>query len=246
MADLFSYEKKLNLENGERNRDGGDDNLAWNCGTEGPTDDPKVNALRLRCAKNALTLLLVSQGVPMLHMGDEMGRTQRGNNNAYCHDTEWNWLDWALAGRHAGFLRYTLLLVSFRRAHASLHRADWFTAEDCIGSGYPDISWHGVKPNEPDWGEHSHSLAFMICGQHDHAIGGTGEFFYAAFNMHTEPLDFALPILPARWHWHLLADTTKPSPDDIHEPGTEPRLDDQQKLILAAKSCVLCLGREQI
>ena len=150
------------------------------------------------------------------------------------------------ARRHAGLLRYTRLLVSFRRAHASLHRADWFTAEDCIGSGYPDISWHGVKPNEPDWGEHSHSLAFMICGQHDHAIGGTGEFFYAAFNMHTEPLDFALPLLPARWHWHLLADTTKPSPDDIHEPGTEPRLDDQQKLILAAKSCVLCLGREQI
>ena len=246
LADLYSYEKKYNLENGERNLDGGNDNLAWNCGTEGPSDDPEVNALRLRCVKNAFTLLLVSQGVPMLNMGDEVGRTQRGNNNAYCHDTEWNWLDWGLALRHAGLLRYTRLLVNFRRAHASLHRADWFTGEDCIGSGYPDISWHGVKPDQPDWGEHSHSLAFMICGQHDHAIGGTGEFFYAAFNMHTEPLDFALPVLPARWHWHVLADTNKPSPYDIHEPSAEPRLEDQQKLVLAAKSCVLCLGREHI
>ena len=201
--------------------------------------------MRLRCAKNALTLLLVSQGVPMLGMGDEMGRTQRGNNNPYCQDTPWNWLDWTLAQNNSGLLRYVRLLVAFRRAHVSLHRADWFTGDDCIGSGYPDISWHGVQPNQPDWTDHSHSLAFMICGQHDHARGGTGEFFYAAFNMHHEPLDFALPVLPARWQWHLLADTSQPSPDDIREPGTEPRLDNQQKLVLIPKCCVLCLGREQ-
>ena len=246
LADLYAYETKRNLENGEQNRDGGDDNISWNCGVEGPTDDPDINALRLRCAKNAMTLLLVSQGVPMLYMGDEMGRTQRGNNNPYCHDTEWNWLDWHLLEKNAGLQRFVKTLVAFRKKHASLHHEDWFTGEDNIGSGYPDICWHGVEPGEPDWGEHSHSLAFMICGQHDHALGGTGESFYAAFNMHTEPLDFRLPALPSGWHWHLLADTAKESPGDIHDPGTEPRLDDQRRMRLVPKSAVLCVGREQI
>ncbi len=246
LADLFAYAGKHNAENGENNADGGDDNISWNCGVEGPTDDPAVNELRLRCAKNAMTLLLVSQGVPMLNMGDEMGRSQRGNNNAYCHDEEWNWLDWKLAETNAGLLRYVRTLVAFRRAHASLQRGDWFTGEDCVGSGYPDISWHGVEPGQPDWSEHSHSLAFMICGQHDHALGGTGEFFYAAFNMHTETLDFTLPRLPSGWQWRLLADTSRPSPGDIYEPGTEPSLTGRPKLSLAAKSCALCLGSEDL
>ena len=246
LADLFAYSEKRNLENGEKNKDGSDDNLSWNCGAEGATDDPDILALRLRCAKNAMALLLVSQGVPMLNMGDEMGRTQRGNNNAYCHDNEWNWLDWGLAEAHADLLRFVRLLVHFRRRHSSLHREDWFTGKDCIGSGYPDISWHGVKPNEPDWGEHSHSLAFMICGQHDHAMGGPGEFFYAAFNMHKEPLPFGLPALPAHWQWHLLADTSRPSPGDICEPGQEPPLEANAVLELAPHSAVLCLGREPV
>jgi glycogen operon protein len=234
------------LENGEQNKDGSDDNLSWNCGVEGATDDPEIQALRLRCAKNAMALLLVSQGVPMLNMGDEFGRTQRGNNNAYCHDTEWNWLDWRLAENNADLLRFVRLLVHFRRQHGSLHREDWFSGTDCVGSGYPDISWHGVKPGEPDWGEHSHSLAFMICGQHDHAMGGPGEFFYAAFNMHNEPLSFELPALPAHWQWHLLADTSRPSPGDIHEPGQEPLLEGAPAVHLIAHSAVLCLGREPL
>jgi isoamylase len=246
LADLFAYTEKRNLENGEKNVDGSNENLSWNCGVEGPTDHPDINDLRLRCAKNAMALLLVSQGVPMLNMGDEMGRTQRGNNNAYCHDTEWNWLDWGLAEKNAGLLRFVELLVKFRQSHTSLRREDWFTGEDCIGSGYPDISWHGVKPGEADWGEHSHSLAFMICGQHDHALGGQGEFFYAAFNMHTEPLTFELPALPAGWRWHLLADTAQPSPQDIHEPGLEPVLANPEKVELIPKSAVLCLGRERV
>jgi len=246
LVDLFSYSSKRNLENGENNQDGSNENISWNCGHEGPSDDPAIQALRLRCAKNAMALLLVSQGVPMLNMGDEVGRTQRGNNNAYCQDQEWNWLDWSLAEHHAGLLRFVRLLVNLRHTHASLHRGDWFTGEDCIGSGYPDISWHGVKPGEPDWGEHSHSLAFMICGQHDHALGGTGEFFYAAFNMHDEELAFEPPALPAGWRWHLLADTARPSPDDIYEPGAEPPLESRPAIRLVPKSTVLLLGREEI
>ncbi len=246
LADLFSYERKHNLANGEDNRDGTDDNISSNCGEEGPTANPDINALRLRCAKNAMALLLVSQGVPMLYMGDEVGRTQRGNNNPYCHDTDWNWLDWGLIEKNAGLLRFVKLLLVFRRRHAGLSHDDWFTGEDCAGSGFPDISWHGVQPGKPDWGEASHSLAFMICGQHDHAHGGTGEFFYAAFNMHDAPLDFTLPALPHCWEWHLLADTARESPHDISEPGHEPKLSHDRRISLVPKSVVLCLGREQI
>lgn len=244
LADLFAYERKRNLENGESNRDGSNENDSWNCGTEGPTDDLEIQALRLRCAKNAMALLLVSQGVPMLSMGDEVGRTQRGNNNAYCHDTEWNWFDWNLLGAHADLHRFVRTLVAFRHRHRSLHREDWFTGEDAMGSGYPDISWHGVTPGVPDWSEFSHSLAFLICGQHDLALGGTGEFFYAAFNMHAEPLTFGLPALPLRWQWHLLADTARISPDDIYESGREPLLASQKEINLHAHSTVLLVGRE--
>ncbi len=244
LADLFSYEHKLNLENGEDNRDGSNENFSWNCGTEGPTKDPAIQELRLRCAKNALALLLVSQGVPMLSMGDEVGRTQRGNNNAYCHDTAWNWLDWDLAKTNTGLLRFVQTLVALRHRHTSLHRSDWFTELDNVGSGYADISWHGVKAGKPDWSEYSHSLAFMLCGQHDHALGGTGEFFYAAFNMHTDLLHFELPRLPAGWHWHLLADTSAPSPRDIFEAGSEPLLDPARPLRLVPKSAALCIGRQ--
>lgn len=245
LADLFAHESKYNLENGEDNRDGENNNLSWNCGTEGPSENPDINALRLRCAKNAFALLLVSQGVPMLSMGDETGRTQRGNNNAYCHDTPWNWMDWSLVATNAGLLRFVKTLLAFRRSQASLHRADWLTGKDETGGGYPDVSWHGVEPDEPDWSEASHSLAFMLCGHHDRAEGGSGEFFYAAFNMHTDPLLFGLPALPQGWYWHLLADTASPSPRDIHDPGGEPRLEDQQRLRLIPKSTVLCVGREE-
>lgn len=246
LADLFAYEQKHNEENGEDNRDGSDDNISWNCGVEGPTDDPSINALRLRCSKNAMTLLLVSQGVPMLWMGDEVGRTQRGNNNPYCHDTEWNWLDWGLVEKNGEMFRFVKTLITFRRSHTSVHAADWFTGKDNIGCGYPDISWHGVEPGKPDWSATSHSLAFMLCGQHDRARGGTGEFFYAAFNMHDALLKFRLPELPYRWNWHLLADTAQPSPLDIYVPGEEPSLGEHPQLTLAAKSTVLCLGRETL
>jgi len=193
-----------------------------------------------------MALLLVSQGVPMLSMGDEVGRTQHGNNDAYCHDTEWNWFDWDLLGPNADLHRFVQTLVAFRHRHTSLHREDWFTGEDVVGSGRPDISWHGVEPDEPDWSEFSHSLAFMICGQHDRAVGGCGDFFYAAFNMHAEPLPFGLPDLPPRHQWHLLADTAQPSPGDIYEAGSEALLADQKQVNLHPYSVVLLVGRESI
>jgi isoamylase len=241
LADLFSYSEKRNLENGEENNDGGDDNLSWNCGAEGTTDDPDINALRLRCAKNALTLLLVSQGVPMLYMGDEMGRTQHGNNNAYCHDTTWNWLDWSLAETNADLVRFVRLMIDFRRRHAGLRRSDWFSGKS--GATHTGISWHGVQPDEPDWSEHSHSLAFMISGEPARGPADEPGSFYAAFNMHKEPLPFVLPPPPAGTSWHLMADTAKPSPRDIHEPGHEPAMEPGAPVVLVPHSALLCIGR---
>jgi len=240
LADLFSYEKKHNLSNGEENKDGGDDNWSWNCGAEGPTNDAEINALRLRCAKNAVTLLLVSQGVPMLYMGDEMGRTQSGNNNAYCHDKEWNWLDWDLAGKNDGLVRFVRLMIDFRRRHAGLRRSDWFTGKSDVPHG--GISWHGVEAGKPDWSEFSHSLAFMItagAGWDDSAAGS----FYAAFNMHVEPLPFELPEAPGGTRWHLMAETSRPSPEDIREPGHETLLPEGAPLVLQPYSTALCVAR---
>ncbi|MFM8682918.1 MAG: glycogen debranching protein GlgX [Chthoniobacterales bacterium] len=240
LADLFSYEKKHNLSNGEKNKDGGDDNWSWNCGVEGPTNDAEINALRLRCAKNAVALLLVSQGVPMLYMGDEMGRTQNGNNNAYCHDKEWNWLDWGLAGENEGLVRFVRLMIDFRRRHAGLRRSDWFTGKSDVPHG--GISWHGVEAGKPDWSEFSHSLAFMItagAGRDDSAACS----FYAAFNMHKEPLPFELPEAPGGTRWHLMADTSRPSPEDIREPGHETLLPEGAPLVLQPYSTALCVAR---
>jgi len=230
LADLFAYNEKHNLSNGENNRDGNNDNMSWNCGAEGPIDDPSIKSLRLRCAKNALTLLLVSQGVPMILMGDEMGRTQLGNNNAYCHDTDWNWLNWDLARENAGLLRFVRSLIHFRRNTPALCRSDWLGNE---------ISWHGVEPFQPDWSDSSHSLAFMLSWEEK----SSPRSLYAAFNMHWEPLEFRLPNLPAGQSWHLLADTGRESPHDFHDPATAPLLENTNRLPLITRSCALCLGR---
>ena len=120
LSDLVSYGEKHNDANGEGNRDGADDNHSWNCGVEGPTDDPAILLLRSRQAKNALTMLMVSQGIPMLLMGDEVGRTQRGNNNAYCVDGPLTWLDWSLIGPNADVFRFCRRLIAFRKAHPIL------------------------------------------------------------------------------------------------------------------------------
>lgn len=243
LRDLFSYNTKHNLENGEDNQDGTDDNNSWNCGVEGETEDPGINALRRRQQKNALTLLFVSQGVPMLWMGDEYGRTQNGNNNAYCHDKPWNWFDWSCAGDEEPLSRYLRRLIAFRKAHPSLRQREFLASADTVGGGYQDISWHGVTPWNPDWSASSHTLAFMLCGHHEAACGGPGHFLYCAFNMYSEPLEFALPVLPPGRHWHRVADTALESPDDFRDSGEEVLLV-EPKAVVRDRSAIILLGRE--
>ncbi|MCX7713323.1 MAG: glycogen debranching protein GlgX [Chthoniobacterales bacterium] len=243
LLDLFSYSQKYNLENGENNADGANENLSWNCGVEGPTNDASIKRLRLQLRKNAIALLMMSQGIPMIYMGDECGRTQRGNNNAYCHDAEWNWFDWSLCEIEREMLEFTKKMIAFRKAHPVLRATQWLTGRDLVCSGYPDISWHGVLPWKPDWSYHSQSLAFMLCGRHARRYGDNGNFLYAAFNSWREDLDFYLPVLPRGMKWHLFVDTSKEYPDDIIEPGQEVPLSNQKKRRVRARSCIILVGK---
>ena len=243
LRDLFSYNEKHNLENGESNRDGSNENYSWNCGVEGETDIARVLRLRQRLQKNAIALLFVSQGIPMISMGDECGRTQRGNNNAYCHDEPWNWFDWALPEKNAELFRFARNMIAFRKASPSLRQTQFLTGRDLVASGYADISWHGVQPWQPDWSLSSQSLAFLLCGRHSRAGGGLGGFIYCAFNSFYTPLAFEIPVLPRGMKWYQFANTGVPSPADICEPGNEAVLDNQKWLNLIERSCAILVGR---
>ena len=151
MRDLVSYSWKHNFENAEDNMDGTNDNVSWNCGVEGETDNVRINHLRIRQVKNFITLLMLSQGTPMILSGDEMFKTHIGNNNAYCQDNELNWLDWKDLEEHKEIFRFFKEIIAFRKGHTSLKRRDFFTGHDHNDDGISDISWHGVRPYEPDW-----------------------------------------------------------------------------------------------
>ena len=158
LNDLVSYNQKHNEENGEDNRDGADDNRSWNCGVEGPSDDPAVEKLRNRQVKNFLTVTMLSLGVPMILMGDEVRRTQRGNNNAYCQDNEISWFDWTLLSKHADVHRFVRLLIARRLMRDVEHERRRVSLNQLLRDA--KHAWHGVKLDQPDWSPDSHSLAF--------------------------------------------------------------------------------------
>lgn len=243
LHDVVSYNGKHNDANLEGNRDGANDNHSWNCGWEGQTDRREVLDLRLRQMKNAFALLLLSRGVPMILMGDEVGHTKQGNNNTYCHDNELNWLDWTLVDSNVELFRFVQHCIAFRKAHPVLRNMDYFTERDQVGSGYPDISWHGTRAWQADWSSGSRVLSFLLCGKH--VAKGTKEdnYIYAAINMYWEALSFTIPGLPTGMKWYISANTGVSSPEDIHAPGEEPMLTDQQSILLGGRSIVILVGR---
>jgi isoamylase len=224
LADLVSYDVKHNEANGEGNRDGTDANWSWNGGVEGETDDPDVAALRTRQMKNFLTLLLVSHGVPMILAGDEMGRTQRGNNNAYCQDNEISWVDWTPSERRDDLLRFTKLLIALRRTQPALRRADF----DQDGTWF---EFHGVGLGAPDWSEPSHSLAMLLPA----IRGEAGDHIYIIANAYWEALRFQLPARA----WRRAVDTFLPPPDDAVPPGAAVALDGARDYLVGPRSVVV-------
>ena len=208
LNDLVSFDGKHNDANGEGNRDGVDDNLSWNCGAEGPTDDAGIEALRERQIRNLATLLMVSQGVPMLVMGDEVRRSQQGNNNAWCQDNPIGWFDWSRVETQKGLLRFWQQLIAFRRAQPTIHRSRFFTGA-VNARGLADVTWHGVELGAPDWHDgQARALAFTLGGE------GDGADIHVMANMFWEPLDMAVPEVPGR-RWGRVIDTALPSPEDI-------------------------------
>ena len=244
LHDLFAYNSKHNEANGEGNRDGSNDNHSWNCGWEGECGDPGITALRRRLIRNAWAILMVSHGVPMVLMGDEMGRTQRGNNNAYCQDNDLNWFDWDLAERNADLVRFARTMIAFRKAHPVLRSRYHLCNQDYLGSGYADITWHGVQAWNADWSCNSRVLAFLLCGRYARRGTVCDDSIYVAMNSHWEPLPFEIPMPPpGGGTWHVAVNTGMPSPKDIFEPGSEPEWSGKGHFLLQAYTVAILVAR---
>lgn len=219
LNDLVSYDVKHNEANGENNQDGANDNHSWNCGVEGPTDDPAIESLRARQCKNFFAVTLLSMGVPMIQMGDEVRRTQRGNNNAYCQDNEISWFDWSLVERHADLLRFVKLLAARRTQRSVEPEVERLSLQELLRRS--TVRWHGVELDKPDWGEASHSLAVTVQNAE------LGLLMHVILNAYWEPLLFELPQSSGgSVEWCRWIDTSLPSPDDIAPWEEAPKIDD--------------------
>lgn len=216
LRDLVSYNEKHNEDNCDDNRDGTNDNFSWNCGHEGETNDPAILALRGRQAKNYVAILLLSQGVPMLLAGDEVLRTQKGNNNAYCQDNEVSWFDWTSTETNREMFDFVRRMIDFRKRHPSLMRTRFLTGTAVPGKDLGDVTWHGIELNQPLWDDpDAQLLAFTLAGR-----GNGEEDLHVIFNMSEAAAVLALPPLTAR-SWHKAVDTSMPSPADVLAPSDQ-------------------------
>jgi len=237
LNDLVSYDRKHNEANGEDNRDGADDNRSWNCGTEGPTEDPQIERLRGRQIRNLLTLNLLAFGTPMLLMGDEVRRTQLGNNNAYCQDNPISWLDWTLVEQHRDLHRFVKRLIGLRLGRELAAAEHGLTLGQLLTKAR--IEWHGVCLGQPDWSDASRSIACTVW-----SLSGRTCFHLIA-SAYWQPLRFELPAPPAsaRPAWRLVIDTAREPPEDIVEPCRAPVVTEATYWV-APRSIVLLVSDE--
>ncbi|MEA3296448.1 MAG: glycogen debranching protein GlgX [candidate division Zixibacteria bacterium] len=244
LKDLVSYNNKHNDANGEDNRDGNNNNISWNCGFEGQVElsgqsasskADQIEQLRFRQIRNFTTLLMLSKGVPMILAGDELGRSQQGNNNPYCQDNEISWIDWELAERNADLLRFFRLLIKFRKEHPVITGC----FREHPGDSTSGTVWHGVKLNHPDLSWNSRSLALQL----RETINGSGRDIYIAANAYWKSLKFQLPRLERKKKWHRVVDTTLEDGFDISEPGHELALPRRRRYNVGSRSVVVLLGK---
>jgi isoamylase len=234
LEDLVSYNDKHNEANGEGNRDGINENLSWNCGSEGFTPDPAIRDLRTRQIKNVVTILMLSRGVPMLLGGDEIRRTQGGNNNPYNQNNATSWFDWTMVDSNQDVLRFVQRMIAFRKAHPSLSQPHFYRGE-VNNRGVVDITWHGTKLGSPGFGDpQGRVLACTIAGF------GRPPDLHVMMNMFWEPLDFDVPVDPQRT-WHVAIDTFVASPHDIATDDPGRRLH-RLSCTVQARSIVVLVG----
>lgn len=235
LNDLVSYNDKHNLENGENNRDGDNHNISYNHGVEGPTLNPKINDLREQQMKNFFATLLLSLGTPMITMGDEVKRTQNGNNNAYCQDNELSWFDWRLVDKNQDLLRFVQELIKLRRYDDVLEEKIHLSLSDVIHDA--NIEWHGVHQGQPDWSEHSHSIAVTLLDPY------SKDRLYMVFNSYWEELEFEVPCIEG--HWFTLVNTAAKPPEDVYDFKTAPMLE-TGSVKVAARSVMVFVANPQI
>jgi len=243
LNDLVSYSKKHNEENGENNTDGANANWSANCGVEGESSDPIVECKRNRQVKNFLATLLLSIGTPMLLGGDEIRRTQRGNNNAYCQDNETSWYDWTGVQSHGDILAFCSALIRFRKGHPAFRRAEFFTGIDHDSNLLPDITWFDERGASPDWTNINLTLAALIDGSKAELSADIADDdFYLMFNASGHSVTFVVPKHPRGLVWGKVIDTAAPHPDEVVIVGAGKPLPRQEACVLPSRSLVVLLA----
>ena len=237
MYDLVSYNQKHNEANGEDNRDGCNDNDSWNCGAEGDTDDPEINALRNRQMRNMFTVLMTSRGVPMMLSGDEFANTQFGNNNAYCQDNEISYLNWEKLSENKDLFKYVQSLISFRKAHPVLRSASYDFGHN--GTGYPELSFHSLTPWQCDREQSTHTLAYLYAEDHKRFGTKCDCFIYVMINAHWEAHTYQLPIIPEGMSWHLLCRSS----GKAYSVGREKPLGNIERFELGPRESAVIIGK---
>jgi len=241
LNDLVSYNKKHNMLNGENNMDGENHNISCNCGVEGPTDLPEINALRLRQAKNFMATLLLSRGVPMITAGDEFLCTKNGNNNTYCQDNELSWIDWELLEKNKGMFRFTKEMIAFRKAHPVLRDSRFFHGNIMTGHSAADISWYGADGDYPDW-DNDKLIVVVLSGEY---AKERDDDICIIFNADHESIDCNIPPTPSGYLWELAVDTFLEEPLDICEPGKRETLRKSRYQIQGFSTVVFVSGKEK-
>jgi len=245
MKDLVSYNGKHNEENGENNGDGSDNNISFNYGVEGHTYDPVIKILRDRQLKNFIATMMVSLGTPMILGGDEFGRTQNGNNNAYCQDNEISWYNWNSFEKNQDLFRFTKEIIAFRLRHPGFMRPEFFTGRGGFYKAIPDISWFNENGHAVNWEEVGHYLALRLLGSKADTLADRDDNdFYIMFNPDTDLQNFVLADPPPKKKWLRAVDTGLPSPKDIMLPGTEEPLLSQRAYSVKARSMVILISKE--
>jgi isoamylase len=240
--DLVSYNEKHNEGNGENNRDGADDNNSWNCGAEGDTNDPGVLSLRKQLIKTHACCLLFSSGTPMMLGGDEFGRSQHGNNNAYCQDNEISWLDWTQATRHNDLLEFFRKAIAFTRRFPVLQRRQFRLGKDRDADNVPDLTWFGADQDAPPWNDPAaRTLCYQLDSSEDGAKLAVSRLFII-LNSRSKPQWCRLPPLDNSERWHRAIDTSLPSGADFADAGKEIRVDPGDHYIANPRSTVVLLA----
>jgi glycogen operon protein len=246
LNDLVTYERKHNDENGEENRDGSESNYSANYGFEGPSTNPAIVEIRRRQLKNFFATLLISQGTPMILGGDEIGRTQRGNNNAYCQDNEISWYDWSLLQKNGEIFRFVREMIAFRLRHPAFMRPEFYTGKDGNYNAIPDITWYDDNGKPPDWEELDLLLAFRLDGSQADIKADRDDYdFFIMFNGGPKAAVFKIAASSDKTVWYRVVDTSLPSPEEILSEDDAAPLERQDRYVVQDHSLVILLSKKR-